>query len=220
MDKIGYLLLASPLFFSSGCLCPYWVSPSVSYVPVARAGGTGDSVRAFRVDTRESTPYFPGPLHQTHQLAAIPVGTDGDTAGQLSLSCSRGFLAFFVALNYVTWHQDTISVRLYRPGFETVELRPWAATSAVQWKTAANVAEQCKAVDDLVAGSLEPGGIAKDHQKALLFAAEEYRRLAALISNQDRQMLAKRQEVLDKAEKLEKRASESSQRGWVERLID
>jgi hypothetical protein len=220
MGKIWNLLLASPLFFASGCLCPYWVSPSVNYVPATRVSERNDSVHAFRVDTRESTPYFPGPLHQTHQLTAISIDGSGEVPGQLSVSCTRGFLAFFVALNYVTWHQDTISVRLYRPGFETVELRAWAATSAVQWRTAAGVAEQCKAVDDLVAGNLEPGGIAKEHQIALLFAADEYRRLAALISNQNPQMLANRQDILDKAEKLEKRASESSQRGWVERLID
>lgn len=221
-----YLLLASPLFFASGCLFPYWVSPSVNYVPPAHIKDSADSVRAFRVDTRESTPYAvttymtDGRLRQTHEFTEIPVSAHGDTPGQLQVSCTRGFLAFFVALNYITWRQDTVSLRLYRPGYETVELRPNTEKVVVDWKTAANVLEQLKAVDDLVAGNLEPGGIALEHQKALRFAAQEYRRVGTLISKGDPQLLAKREEAFAKAENLEKLASESYQRHWIERLID
>jgi hypothetical protein len=109
---------------------------------------------------------------------------------------------------------------LYRPGFETIELKPWAPRGEVRWKAAGTLADQCKAVDDLVAGDLEPGGISTDHQRALKFAANEYRRLANLHSLRETQDSPLCRQVSGKADELEKRASESFRRGWVERLID
>jgi hypothetical protein len=148
------------------------------------------------------------------------VETNGDLPGQLQVSCTRGFLAFFVALNYCTWHQDTLSVRLYRSGYETVELKAWMFGKDVQWKPVASVADRCKAIDDLMAGNLEPGGVSKEHKTALLFAAGEYKRLVELLSNSDPQGAVMQQQIAEKAAILAKRAAESSQRGWVERLID
>jgi hypothetical protein len=157
MAKILSTLLALAVFFLSGCLLPYCVCPSMSFVSASRLGLPNDSVRAFRVDTRESTPYFPGPLQQTNKLTEIPIDASGEFPAQWRISCSRGFLAFFVALNYCTWHQDTISVRLYRPGYDTVEIKSWTLFNDIQWKPAETIETQCRAIDDLVAGDLEPG---------------------------------------------------------------
>ena len=220
MGKFLSILLASLTLFATGCLVPYCVCPCVNFVPAAHVASSDDSVYAFRIDTREATPYFPGPLQQTHQLTQIPIDTGGDVPAQLRLSCTRGFLAFFVALNYCTWHQDTISVRLYRPGYEIVELKSWALFHEIQWKPAETIEAQSKAIDDLVAGNLELGGVAKEHREALLFAAKEYKRLADLVPNQDRRTVFERKELLDKAQKLEKRAQDPTQRFWLERLVD
>ena len=219
MGKFLSILLASLTLFATGCLVPYCVCPCVNFVPAAHVASSDDSVYAFRIDTREATPYFPGPLQQTHQLTQIPIDTGGDVPAQLRLSCTRGFLAFFVALNYCTWHQDTISVRLYRPGYEIVELKSWALFHEIQWKPAETIEAQSKAIDDLVAGELELGGVAKEHREALLFAAKEYKRLADVLPNHKGAGF-ERKELLDKAQKLEKRAQDPTQRFWLERLVD
>jgi hypothetical protein len=223
MPRILYLLLVSPMLFSSGCLIPYYVCPKLSCVPGTNVEAPVDTVHAFRVDTRQSTPYagIGRTLPTSHQFTPLTLDVKGDLPAQYRLSCTRGFFAFFVALNYVTWHQDTLAVRLYRPGYETVELPSWDLDKKVTWKKAATHADQVKAVDDLLSGRLEPGGVSKEHRAVLLFAADEYRRLAADRSIQGPPFEAIRVQMQEKEAQLRKQAEHSDERGGlVERLID
>jgi hypothetical protein len=220
MRRLAWFVLASPVLFASGCLVPYWVSPSISFIPATPVSAPADTVYAFRVDTRQSTVCFPGPLRATHQLTPITINPDGDLPAQLRVSCTRGFLAMCVALNYCTWHQDSIAVRLYRPGYDTIELPSWALGMEVSWRKATTHAAQSKAVDDLVAGDFEPGSIAVEHRRALLFAAAEYERLVSSIADSHPAAGQQRLELLGKAEHFRQRATTKEGRGWAERLID
>jgi hypothetical protein len=218
MRKIRYRMLFVPaILFVSGCICPYWANPSLNCVWPVPVGDSVDSIRAFRVDTRETCVLPDSGMHPTHRLHEIALDSSGGVPTQVQFSCTRGFLAFFVALNYTTWHQETVSVCLYRPGFATIHHPAWTLASQVQWVPATTLAEQCRAIDDLVKGNLEPGGTSPEHRSALLFAVSEYRRLAALLPRENG--AANRAEIEKKAEDLEKRAGEPS-RDWLLRLID
>jgi hypothetical protein len=222
MPRFMYAILASPILFASGCLIPYWVSPSVSYVPAARVNTPAETVHAFRVDTRQSAVYpdITLRLRDSYELTPISLNANAEVPAQSCVSCTRGFLALFVAVNYRTWHQETLSVRLYQRGYETVELKSWDFATQVVWQKAETLAAQGKAIDDLVAGNLEACGIANGHRAALLFAADEYDRLAAAITGDDGRALGQRQIWQEKAERLRRQAAEKYDRGVLDRLLD
>jgi hypothetical protein len=96
-------------------------------------------------------------------------------------------------------------VRLYRPGYQTVEVESWQKTGPVEWVTAPTPDEQERAIDDLVSTwntsparlqvqlartemspprdplvfrYLASGSASVEHQRTLRFAAGEYKRLA------------------------------------------
>jgi len=91
----------------------------------------------------------------------------------------------------------TMTVRLYRPGYQTKELKSWDKARSPKWTPAPDLLAQEKAIDDLLAvpsdqpttgtwwdqrdqkvPSLQPGSISNAQQNALMFASSEYQRLA------------------------------------------
>jgi hypothetical protein len=99
---------------------------------------------------------------------------------------------------------EGMAIRLYRPGWKTVELRSWDLSSTVCWVKAETLREQETAVDELLSienvpvmknvswfcdsdveslfrwGKVPPGSTSLAHRQALLFAASEYERLAEM----------------------------------------
>jgi hypothetical protein len=166
-------------------------------------------VRVFRVHVNADyscVDFHHGDEYTFRQLAVLPGGW---TAPQARVSCDYGFLWLCIALNYNYHESHTALLRCYRPGYETVELGPWDLRRTVTWKAAPDPAAQEKAVDDLVATPghgwaellydsgrdesrpawrkqwpilyLRPGSASAGHREALLIAAAEYERLAALV---------------------------------------
>jgi hypothetical protein len=107
--------------------------------------------------------------------------------------------------------RHVVRLRLYRPGFETIELTPQDQVEVVAWKQASDLAAEAKAVDDLLHTDsrrvflsnedkppsvciehILPGSASEGHRKALLFAASEYERLAGLAKDEQQKHLLER----------------------------
>jgi hypothetical protein len=115
--------------------------------------------------------------------------------GKLSLTYSHFYP--LIVLNAFTIKSHLLAVRLYRPGYETVEVKAWSSAPIV-WKPLHDVKDQAKAVDALVTDVFASESPA--HRRMLLFAADEYERLAGR-NAEDRQMLLYRAaELRDKAQ--------------------
>ncbi len=193
---------------SLGCLqVPVW-APEMSVVPAVRPGCTSAEVYAFRVDVtdrqeikegRAATPCRPENF-EDFELSRVALSSSGTTPQQVAMTCASGWrtVGFWNYFNTLTTH--SVAIRLYRPGFETIELKPSDAARTLKWEEAAGLAAQEKAVDDLLGLSpldmggppsevqqrrLEPGTKSVAHREALRFAAKEYERLARTESPDD-----------------------------------
>jgi hypothetical protein len=211
-----FRFLACPLslaFLSclSGCL-PY-VYPKVSWTPSVSVGTNPEEVHAFRVDVTGDVVDI-GESDRYTLARLTPTGNH--EPAQTRVSLEYGLYVVGIALNYPIHHGHTTLLRLYRPGYQLVEIKSWELPGKITWTPAPDLAAQEKAVDDLLnvptigprlglSGNwldkdlqgniaLQPGWVSAKHREALLFAASEYDRLALLTPNaseQDRQIRAR-----------------------------
>jgi hypothetical protein len=187
----------------TGCLGGY-VYPTLSVVPPAASAPVTEDVRAFRVDvqTTDGSLEFPG----GHRYELAELSSLERHLPQVKVGLDRGWFLFCVALNYGQHTHSTVKVRLYRPGYETLELESWEVGGRPDWKSAEGAAAQEAAVDALVTtwattplnlsmppeeagdgkgprkdaylfSGLAPGSAGRAHWEALLFAAGEYDRV-------------------------------------------
>lgn len=195
-------LLTARLFclpFLSGCILPYCAYPKIDYTPAVSLDAKSSEVRAFRVDITKPTAdlsVFVGPVYE--RLSEIPVTNTDEVPTQVKPSVSYGFVVIGIALNYLTHTSRSLAVRLYRPGFELVEISSWERVHRVAWKASADLEAQEKTLDGLFrVGRLESGSTAERHKDALLFGAAEYDRLAGAASSPEQ-----RERLVEKATKL------------------
>ena len=218
--------LASIAALATGCVVPY-AYPHVSHVSGVFLERQPADVRAFRVDVtgevidmRESNECL---------LTAVPLSPGGSVPSQTGLSLDYGFYVIGIALNYPVHYGHSTLLRLYRPGYQLVEVRSWEAPGKVEWKPAPDPAAQEKAVDGLLAGpgtespraefaygrnadtlhsvrergwclrQLKLGSASAGHREALLFAAAEYERLAAALPANSPDGGAMKERLLGKA---------------------
>jgi hypothetical protein len=192
-----------------GCVqVPLW-APEINVVSSVKPGCDGTEVHAFRVDVTDkilikegATPAQPtrGENTEGYELTRIPLTAKAAVPRQVGVSCAYGwqYVGFF---NYpIACTSHSVAVRLYRPGYETVELKPGQAPDEVVWNEAADLAAQEQAIDDLLGVSLlatkesrsanqqrrlEPGTKSAAHRQALLFGVREYERLAQAVPDDD-----------------------------------
>jgi hypothetical protein len=154
-------------------------------------GRDDGEVYAFRVDVTKKQAdldLWLGTGDETCTLARIPLSTDR-TPPQTRVSFDHGLIVLGVALNYRTLTSHSVAVRLYRPGFRLVEIKPGDPADRATWEAATGLEAQEAALDNLFGlkgerGRLEPGSASAAHREALLFGASEYDRLASLASAQ------------------------------------
>jgi hypothetical protein len=173
-------LLLVPLL--GGCVFPYCAYPTLSHTPDVALGPEATGVRAFRVDIRKAgadlSP-FDGP--EFTSLAELPVTLTNEVPSQTKPSVSYGLVVIGVALNYITHTSHDLALRLYRPGYATIEVKSWDRVNQVAWSRVTSLTEQEKAVGDLFphGQELAAGSVSAEHRQVLLFGAAEYERLAA-----------------------------------------
>jgi hypothetical protein len=192
---IGIGLLALP-----GCLLPY-CARSVNELPAFDLNCNPAEVHAFCVDVasrdvrdENSTEHW--------TMAALTPTSQGRTPVQAKVSYDWGVFAFSPTYTagplVATTH--TLYLRLYRPGYETVILRPADPPDMVRWVPTKTLADQELALDTLysfivpggrpvdsekVQHEWELGGTSPAHSQALAFGASEYLRLAAPLSDKN-----------------------------------
>jgi hypothetical protein len=198
---------------ATGCLGGY-AYPEFSYVLPVQLPERGDGIRAFRVDVVQVMDSI---YHADDKcvLRPIAISPTGSVAGQakVSLETAWGVLMLIpTEWNHHCWH--AMRVRLYRPGYQTVEIEPWQSVDQVRWQAAADWQSQEKAVDDLIgschfdccilpSGPVEEmiaspptvnwlshlacGSTVEGQRQSLRFAADEYERIAVLAANADSQ---------------------------------
>jgi hypothetical protein len=195
-----WLFLIALLPHCTGCL--YYAYPTLSHTPELAVDNKDGSVQAFRVDIDRTERKPLAPITQ-YTLTSIPLDSRGLIPSQLELAPATGVLN---PLGVVEGGQHerslyTMAVRLYKPGFRTMEVKAWEKSRELQWFPAPDLLSQEKAIDDLLAVpptpdqpstrtwwelkdeklpglGLQPGSVSSSQRKALEFAATEYQRLA------------------------------------------
>ena len=185
-----FLFLAAVLFllpFQGGCLFPYCVYPKLDVTPSVKLDAPPYEVHAFRVDISRPTgdmDVFVGPVYE--RLSEVPASKTGEIPAQFKPSVTRGFVVIGGALNFLTYTSYSVALRLYRPGYELVEVHSWESVHRLPWKPAPDLETQEKSLEKLLPVKLlEPGGKSPGHRDALLFGAAEYDRLAKATRSED-----------------------------------
>jgi hypothetical protein len=211
---------------SLGCLQVPVCMPEVSLVPSVGLGADADEVHAFRVDVtdheqiKEGRAATPIRAENFEYYALSRITPSSGTTPQLSMTCASGWctVGCWNYFNSLTLH--SVAVRLYRPGYDTIELRP-GQPRELRWVEATDLAAREKAVDDLLGVSpleleqpaseqqqrrLDRGAKSLAHRDALLFAAREYERLAHRVSRDDGDVEHVVPRLFDKARRVKRLA--------------
>lgn len=198
MRRASLILL--PLLVSgvAGCVPLFYAYPSISYVPTLNIGPSHDNIYVFRIDVADdaSCVDFADPSH--YRLRQVHVTPAGKVLGQSKVAIDSGFYWNGIVLTYTGHTSHTLRLRLYRAGYDAIDIRSWQGEMSLAWKDAADLESQEKAVDALLAPTqsnftgtlkhkeqgwsfehLDPGSVSREHRHALLFGAGEYERLAA-----------------------------------------
>jgi hypothetical protein len=187
-----------------GCMPLGYAYPTVSYIPPGTVGAARDEVHAFRVDVTDDDNCLEITEKDHYVLSRIPLDSDGNYDSQTKVGVDYGCILYCMANVYDTATHHTVMVRLYRPGYHTLELESWQSNDRIHWVEATKPVEQEQAIDDLVSTwkttpqrlqnqaafngfvpprdpivfrYLAPGTTTDEHRDALLFAAAEYSRV-------------------------------------------
>jgi hypothetical protein len=196
MRYVPILLLVLPL--AAGCLAVGY--PSVRQTPAVVA--PEPDVHVFRVIADDER-HLDGPNqlpterdHAFHVLAsdgrpdAVKVGVQLTSCtieevpienGEAPAKTDTYFAYYYLAVPFEGWRARSVSLRLYRRGYETVALesRPWlgplgkAGAEKVKWKKADTLEAREKAIDDVGRWLLKRSSPAVND-----FVADEYLALA------------------------------------------
>jgi hypothetical protein len=194
----------------AGCIPIGYAYPTVSYVRSLPVAAPPDEVYAYRVDVADDDNSIEFPEADEYVLTALPLDREGRFTPQVKLSLDYGWFWNMIAAIYNEHTHHTVMVRLYRPGFHTIEIASWDKPGSVKWEPALTLAEQEQAVDELVSTwdasrsamqhvytrtepprdplvfkSLAAGSTSDEHQRALQFAACEYERLQRTTSERE-----------------------------------
>ena len=189
----------------AGCMPLGYFYPSISYVRPASVGAIRDQVRAFRIDVTDDDNTFELPEGDRYILRPLLLKDDGSFDPQVKVATDFGWFLDAPAFMHGSMRNHTVLVRLYRPGYHTLELTSWRGDERLHWTTAPTPLEQEQAIDELVSTwrtsprrllcqyavnhndaphdsllfrFLAPGSASEEHLEAMCFVAGEYERLA------------------------------------------
>jgi hypothetical protein len=205
-----------------GCLVPYGF-PKFDQTPLVSLGPDSEEIHAFRVDITREFVDIGGTDHCT--LSELTFTPGGWVLPQVKVSATYGHYVVGIALNYPAYVSHALCLVLYRPGYELVELDSWEFPKQVAWKHAVGVEAQEQALDRLflmekgnggfkrhmfgfgrIDSELGPGSESEEHQKALLFGAKEYERLASTANPRDSNFEKVQRRLKSKAEELRRQS--------------
>jgi hypothetical protein len=210
---------------TAGCFIPFpYAFPTLSQTRPVFLNKAEDTVHAFRLDLKSGyggVEFNPGNDCLWREIGRWPFDV---IPPQVNFGLARGCLWHCIALDYSHHLQRTVLVRLYRPGFQTVELTFWNGAKPIEWRPANSISEQEAAIDELFAfepgivpwydrptktvsnwkfGAIPAGSRSAGHKAALLFGADEFERLSRTPCEADAH-----QRLLEKSAWLRARANE------------
>jgi hypothetical protein len=150
-----WLFLIALLPHCTGCL--YYAYPTLSHTPELAVDNKDGSVHAFRIDIDRTERKPLAPVTQ-YTLTSIPLDSRGLIPSQLELAPATGVLNPLGIVEGGKHERNlyTIFVRLYKPGFRTMEVKAWEKSRELQWFSAPDLLAQEKAIDDLLADPAAP----------------------------------------------------------------
>lgn len=160
---------------SVGCF-PF-AYPESDRTPTLPIDAPVDEVQAYRVDSikKLGPGIVDGPLEEL-----TPIDLTGlETTPPLSNASVKYGLYWFPGwLDHVWGRRNTVSLRLYRPGYELVEIDSDKDLKQIEW-IPADLRTQEQALDRAFSDfSMKSGVASEGHKRALLYGASEYKRLA------------------------------------------
>jgi hypothetical protein len=208
-----------------GCIPVGYAYPTVAFVPGVRVGAPADEVHAFRLDVADDQNCIDFAHREHDRYVICPLSSSlGDRLWpQMKVAVDYGWIWNCIALIYDGHTHHTLLVRLYRPGFQTIEVQSWQKGGEAKWVEAASLEAQEKAIDDLLSTwgtdsqqllgraaraskdapqdsavfhSLAAGATSKGHRQVLLFAASEYERLKSAADQAMRSRLEEKTQTL------------------------
>ena len=196
-----------------GCLGAYY--PGLDCIPKVSLETQPSEVHAFRVQTAESgflpiaTTIDPRSSrlgkwekNSFEVLSEIPLTNPEEVPTQIRPSLNGAMVGFLPIAWWFSYASNSMALKLYRPGYELVEIKSWERAKPINWIPAPDLYSQEMILDKLLPISeVQFGWVSPAHRAALLFGAAEYDRLAAAIQSDRKELLA------DKAEQLRKRAN-------------
>jgi hypothetical protein len=214
-----YLLPFLSLSLLGLTACIPYAYPNLTVVQGGNPGAQIPECRVFRVDV---TAYQEDIGEKgEYKIVEIARRPDGSFPPQSELAIDRVYVAN-PALSYNLGRVNSIRVRIYRPGYKLVEMKPGDAAGKIEWQPAASANEQEKAIDELLQRpTVTAGGAFTKHtppldqgylssKATLLFAAAEYERVASAASspedatrlrNKAEQLLTMQKKLKDENEK-------------------
>jgi hypothetical protein len=201
---------------SAGCLQFPYAFPEINYAPALAAQCKSSEVHAFRVDVTQTTKIQDGSgrVVEHEELSRVPTSAEGIVPSQMGLTFSSGWRYVGVVNFTSSSTEHGIALRLYRPGYDTIVMKPGERVEELRWKQASDLDAQAKAINDLMHGAkvqktksitvrhvLESGTKSPAHKAALMFGASEYERLARDLSASPAHEAA-RHELLEEADRL------------------
>jgi hypothetical protein len=143
------ILLTCP--WLSGCFVGGYAYPSVQVIPRTKVGPeVADEVHAFRVDILDNCGSVEMCSSDDYLFREVGLNSRGDVPCLASAKLGIGWWSALPRLSYRQRLHPTMRLRLYRPGYETVEVKPWRWRREVEWKAAATPEAREKSVDDLI----------------------------------------------------------------------
>jgi hypothetical protein len=182
----------SPLLCSC-VMVPIPPYPKLDYIPPSDVGSNSDDVKAYRVETRNNSILFFKLLNSHKTVSEIPI-SNNHTEAQFQGSWNAGFGWIGIVGDGWYWNHS-LSVRLYRPGYDLVELTPWDLFSPIKWAPAKDLKAQEKAIEDLLSIQWQLNKIVigplkwlerlsdENEIRVFLFAASEYERIAKMTND-------------------------------------
>jgi hypothetical protein len=213
------LLAACTLMFVSmvsGCVVPFYAYPTASFVPPVSVSAPLSEVHAFRVDcTRETgtawdylTPAGTDYDAKYKRLTEVPISKDGRISPLFMGAIASGRYVSGIGVEYTGHTTHTVSLVLYRPGFELVTIHGWEMLPTVNWRPCKDMRAQVKVLDELFpATEVCLGEESPEQQHALTFGLSEYGRLASLARQQDAVNLELATAIEVKAQELRERVN-------------
>jgi hypothetical protein len=157
------VLIACLCPIMSGCLSYGWAYPTASFVPAISIAPVPQDVRAFRIDIKDDHSFhwverndlFDEGEDDLYEMSEMTIRFGDRLCPQGKLAVDYGWESSGSASSsspFVRGRESNhlLLVRLYRPGYKTVEIQSWQLASNPVWHEAKTLIARERAIDDLV----------------------------------------------------------------------